>query len=138
MKKIFAILLSLPLIASCAAAGSAAVGTGDLAANAYVLTHVNGEAFAHRERMPEIEFDATMRVAGQVCNRFMGQGTLKDGVLTVPQMASTMMLCADGKLNEMEREFSDMLRQGAEVTLSGDTLTLRKGETEYVYTKKSR
>jgi Heat shock protein len=135
MKKIIALLLSFPLVASCAAA-TPSVTIADLTAGTYVLQSVNGEAFSGRERTPEIQFDENMRVAGQVCNRFMGQATLKDGVLTAPQLASTMMLCVDPRLNEMERTFAAMLREGAQLELNGDNLTLRGEQNEFIYTRK--
>ncbi len=132
MKKIFPIFASLLLLLSCAAQ-SGAVNAKELADKTYVLQSINGVGFASRERTPEIQFDETMRVAGQVCNRFMGQGQLKDDVLIVPEMATTMMLCADPQLNDMEREFASFLRQGMKVSLQGDTLSLSNGEITYIY-----
>ena len=130
MKKLFAILVSAPLLLSCAGG----ISVKDLVSEKkYVLQSVNGVAFASRERTPEIQFDGSMRVSGQVCNRFMGQGQLKGDVLTVPQMASTMMLCADPELNAMEQEFTSLLRQGAKVALRGDTLSLSSGTITYTY-----
>ena len=114
------------------------VTADDLASQRYVLESVDGVAFANKERTPEISFDATMRVAGQVCNRFMGQGTLRDGVLTVPQMASTMMLCADPKLNAMEQEFAKLLRDGARLQLDGDNLSLSNDLTTYTFLRDAR
>ena len=132
MRKWISFFMALPLLAACAAGGNS-VSAGDIASNRYVLQSVDGAAFSNKERTPEIAFSATMRVTGQVCNRFMGQGTLKDGVLTVPQMASTMMLCADQQLNAMEAELAAMLRQGARISLEGDTLTLQNDARRYVY-----
>ena len=135
MKKIIALLLSFPLVASCAAATSS-LNMADLTAGTYILRSVNGEAFSGGERTPEIQFDENMRIAGQVCNRFMGQATLKDGMLTAPQLASTMMLCVDPRLNEMEGNFAAMLREGAQLELNDGNLTLRGGQNEFVYTRK--
>ena len=135
MKRLIIMLcMALPLAVSCASAKPAAVA--DLAARKYVLQSVNGVAFSARERTPEIEFDENLRVAGQVCNRFMGQGTLRDGVLTVPEMASTMMLCADAQLNDMEGNLFEMLRQGADLSLRGNSLILRGGESAYEFARK--
>lgn len=137
MKKILAMLLWVPLAVSCAAASSS-VTPADLAGGVYILQSVNGAIFTSVERTPEIAFDETMRVAGQVCNRFMGQGTLKNDVLTVPHMATTMMLCTDERLNAMERDLADLLRGGATVTLDAATLTLRGDGGVYVYERSIR
>lgn len=137
MKRLILTFCTIPMLWGCAA-GSKAVTADDIASNRYVLQSVDGVRFGSLERTPEISFDDTMRVAGQVCNRFMGQGTLKDSVLTVPAMASTKMLCPDPQLNEMERDFSEMLRQGARMQLDGDTLSLSNGLTSYTFLRDSR
>ena len=132
MKNIFAICTMLSLLLSCAVQ-SGGVSAKDIAAKTYVLQSVNGVEFAGKERTPEIQFNETLWVTGQVCNRFMGQGTLQGDVLTVPEMASTMMFCADPQLNDMEREFASLLRQGAKVSLRGNALSLSNGTTTYRY-----
>lgn len=124
-------------MAGCAAEPKA-VTAGDIASKRYVLQSVDGVLFDSQERTPEISFDDTMHVSGQVCNRFMGQGVLQDGVLTVPKMASTRMLCPVPQLNEMEQDFSEMLRQGARMQLEGDTLSLSNGVRRYTFLRDSR
>ena len=137
MRSIVAMLLSLPFLCACAgSAGSAAVSLRDLAAKRFVLTRVNDQSFVSKERTPEIEFHDGMRVTGGVCNRFMGNGKLENGVLTVSELASTLMLCADQRLNSMERELTAMLREGATVTLDGDNLTLSRGDVTYAYIRR--
>jgi Heat shock protein len=135
MKKLYVALLALPLLAACGTVNSGAAAgpaEADLVARRYVLQKVNGTAFT-AERTPEIEFGEGMSVSGQVCNRFRGNGRLEKGVLTVPTMASTMMLCADPRLNQLERDFAAMLRDGAALSLDGRTLTLSRGDTALEY-----
>lgn len=135
MKKLYMALLALPLLAACGTVNSGSASgpaEADLVARRYVLQKVNGMAFT-AERTPEIEFGEGMRVSGQVCNRFRGNGRLEKGVLTVPTMASTMMLCVDPKLNQLEKDFAAMLRDGADVNLAGRTLTLSRGNTSLEY-----
>ena len=131
MKKLLILLLALPLLAACGApknaANRAAPAESGLLDGLYLLQSVNGGAVAW-ERLPEIKFSEGMQVSGQVCNRFIGLGTYENGVLTVPNMAMTMMLCVDDKLNQLERDFAVMMRDGARVDLEKDTLTL-SGET---------
>jgi heat shock protein HslJ len=137
MKK-FALLffvLSLPLLASCgfrSGLASAFPAESDLLAQRYVLQSVNGKAVAW-ERMPEIEFGEGMQVSGQVCNRFFGPGTYEKGVLTVSNMAMTMMFCLDSELNQLESDFVVMLREGVRVGLEKDTLTLSGEKMSLVY-----
>ena len=137
MKKLlYTTLLALPLLAACNSGESTSSGEpveADLVARRYVLQKVNGEAFSS-ERTPEIVFGEGMRISGQVCNRFNGNGSLEKGVLTVPTMASTMMLCADQKLNQLEKDFAAMLRDGADLRLAERTLTISRGETALEYT----
>ena len=128
MRKVLLILFALPLLAACnsgAASGDSqsVPSEADLLNRRYVLSSVDGKEFAGTERIPEIEFGKDMRITGQVCNRFTGNGQLKDGVVTVPLMAMTMMACAD-PMNTMEKDFAAMLKSGAKISLNGKTLTL--------------
>ena len=123
------------LLAACGAKNAApdqasGVNKQDLLHHAFVLAGINGKPFVKKERLPTLEFTEGFRVSGAMCNRFTGQGELENGVLTVRQMASTRMLCADQELNRLESDFSNMLMDGATVTLSGKTLTL--GREGYV------
>lgn len=138
MKKLYLILIALPLLAACAAGpagpkASGPVSEADLLQKNFTLVSVNGESFAGKERVPSIHFGEGLRVTGQVCNRFMGNATLKDGVITVPQMASTMMLCADPKLNALEQKFAQIMREGASISLDGDKLGISRGDTRLEY-----
>lgn len=125
MKKLYLILFVLPLLAACGPAQTgpkADVGEADLVGKHFVLVSVNGEAFS-AERTPNLRFGENMRIFGQACNVFNGATQLKNGVLTVPLMASTMMTC-DEKLNTLERDLFTMLRNGAALTLEDGQLFL--------------
>lgn len=102
----------------------------------FVLTSVNGKTFKGKDQIPSIEFNEGFRVTGAVCNRFMGQGTLESGVLRIEKMASTMMMCPDQKLNELESTFAAMMETGAAISLEGTLLTLKEGNRTFVYTLK--
>ena len=105
----------------------------DLLHHNYVLQSLDGKDFVSEFKTPNLSFNEGFRVSGQVCNSFFGQAELADGVLWVENMASTMMLCPDPKLNELEGLFGQMLRAGARVELDGDKLILRQGGHELVY-----
>lgn len=141
MKKIYLVLLALPLLAACAGGGSgtgtsAALTEAELMGQHYVLESVNGESFNSTFRTPELQFDGKMRISGRVCNSFSGPASLKDGVITAPQLASTLMLCPDAKLNKLEQDFYGLLRQGAGASLENGKLTLR-GEGTVLQFKKA-
>jgi len=131
---ILALLLALPLFAACGAPKRAADGAAPALTGLFVLQSVNGQAVAW-ERQPEIEFGEGLQLSGQVCNRFFGPAAYKNGVLTAPQMAMTMMLCIDDRLNQLERDFAGLLRDGARLSLEKDTLTLSGERITLVYTR---
>lgn len=140
MKKIYLVLLALPLLTACAGGtggtGTAALAEAELVGKHFVLETVNGQSFKSNFRTPELNFDEKMRISGRMCNSFSGPASLKDGVITAPQLASTMMLCPDDKLNKLEHAFYTLLRQGAKASLADGKLTLR-GEGTLLQFKKA-
>jgi heat shock protein HslJ len=103
-------------------------------ARSFQLSSVDGQAITAPQGMkPGINFSKEMRVTGVMCNRFFGQGTLEKGVLSVPQMASTRMMCSDKKLNQWEMTLSQMLTTGAKLKLEQNTLTLEGSGHTLVY-----
>lgn len=140
MNKLLTTLFLLPLLAACAASGAGKGGLvvteKDLLHHRFVLQSMNGKDMPFAERTPELEFNEGMRISGSACNRFNGPGSLKDSVLTVPNMASTMMMCHEPERNELERQLYTMLREGARLELSDHNrkLTLSGKDTTLVYT----
>ncbi|MCC8166332.1 MAG: META domain-containing protein [Planctomycetes bacterium] len=118
-----------------ASAGTGTVGADDLMGRTFILARVDGQPFrSGMGRQPSISFASDMRVSGSACNQYSGPGELEDGVLTVANAASTMMLCVDQALSAFERDFHQMLRDGATVSLDGETLTLSRGSRTFEYT----
>lgn len=68
-----------------------------------------------------------------MCNQFHGQGKLSDGELKVKDMAMTRMMCADPQLNALDGIVSEMFKQGAQVDLTADQLTLATAEQTLTY-----
>lgn len=132
-RKISLLVIGLALFASVSCAGGNKMKEADLMHRRFVLESVDGVAFASKFRTPDIEFGENFRVTGQVCNRYMGQGKLANDVLTVEKMASTLMMCPDEALNKLERDFSELLRNGVKTEFTGDTLTLSGGGRTLVY-----
>lgn len=110
-----------PAPAPVPAPASAQTSWKDLEDKRFVLDKVDGEEFRIRMgRQPFIRFGGDGRVSGSACNNFSGPGELTDGVLTVANAASTMMMCVDQNLVEFERYFHKMLRSGVKAELSAD------------------
>ena len=123
----------LPIFVMAACANAKALPVADLEHRRFVLASVDGVPFS-ASKTPDIAFTEDFRVSGQMCNRFMGQGLLDNGILKVSQMASTKMFCADAALNSVEDMFSSMLMAGSEAEFSGNILTLRQGGHVLVFT----
>ena len=108
----------------------------DLLNRRFTLAEVNGKAFDIKEpaQRPDIEFNEGLQITGRVCNRFRGPAELNDGKLRAENLVSTMMLCVNPELNELERQFFAMLRDGADISLDGnDRLTLKQDGYTLVY-----
>ncbi|WLS80571.1 META domain-containing protein [Erwinia pyri] len=130
MKNRTLILMGAMLLAGCA---TSQPNEKELA-RSFQLSSVDGQAITAPQGMkPGINFSKEMHVTGVMCNRFFGQGTLEKGVLSVPQMASTRMMCSDQKLNQWEMTLSQMLNAGAKLKLEQNTLTLQGAGHTLVY-----
>lgn len=126
-------LVAAMLLGGCASSPQPA--PGDVLANrSFVLTSVDGKPVTAPQGIkPGINFGEDMRVTGVMCNRFFGQGKLEKGVLSVPHMASTRMLCSAPELNQWESLIGNMLAAGARVKLAENTLTLEGAGHSLVY-----
>ena len=91
----------------------------------------NGEATGG---LLNLEFGENLHVSGAMCNRFFGQGQLRDGVLTVKPLATTRRLCPDEQRNRWDQVIAAVLENGAEVTLSAQQLTLNGSGHTLIYT----
>ncbi|MDL2307169.1 META domain-containing protein [Desulfovibrio sp. OttesenSCG-928-C06] len=136
--RLFLLLAGLLIIGSFGFMGCAKVDTGktvgseQLIGKDFHLAAIDGQPFEWETPLV-MHFDENMRISGNFCNRYVGQATLEDGVLTVKQMASTKMLCIKSQLNEIEQLVPGMLMNGAALSLDGGKLSIRQGEHEVVY-----
>lgn len=128
MKKTMLLLLGAMALNGCSHAShmtGSQPDAGQLANRMFILRAVDGQTVTPREGMkPGISFGDSLKVTGVMCNRFFGQGKLEQGRLSVPQMASTRMMCSDPQLNQWEQTLSAVLLKGADVKLNEKTLTL--------------
>ena len=102
----------------------------------FQLDTANGKHFptAPGRPKPVLNFMPDMIVSGRICNSFNGKAQWSNNVMFVPETASTLMICSEPGLNELEAAFFDMLHTGTVVnldertgilTLSSDELTLK-------------
>ncbi|CAI0716357.1 heat shock protein HslJ [Serratia ficaria] len=136
MKKWALVALAAAVLAGCGMnRPQERIQASDLLHHNFVLSSVDGVAVAARSgNPPNLEFGEKMHVSGAMCSRFFGQGQLADGVLTVKNLATTRMTCADAQRNRWDRTIRALLQNGAKVTLSAQRLTLSDGDHTLVYT----
>ncbi|EEP91942.1 heat shock protein HslJ [Yersinia kristensenii] len=137
MKKIIPLVIAAAFLAGCGANQSynkatSMVSENDLLHHNFVLISVDGQSPV-KTPGPSIEFGENMHISGAMCNRFMGQGELKNGVLTVKGLASTRMLCSEKQLNQWDALISQVLNSGAKVTLNKGQLTLSNNDHTLLY-----
>lgn len=133
VKTLMALLPVALLLAGCAQNGKVSVTQEQLLHHRFVLESVNGKALASQDKPLELSFGEGMYVYGNMCNSFNGEGTLSQGTLTVKSLAMTRMMCRDTQLNQLDSTLSTMLRDGAQVDLTGNQLTLATAKDSLVY-----
>ena len=105
-------------------AGSEATTEKDLLHKRFELQSINGTAYDYKEVRPSLEFNEDFRLAGEVCNRFMGPGTLENGVLSAKHMAATKKFCFEEAVNKLEMDFFALLNNGVTLEFDGQRLVL--------------
>ncbi|MBK5073098.1 heat shock protein HslJ [Budviciaceae bacterium CWB-B4] len=136
MKIALPFIISAVLLSGCTLTDSNSVKESDLQHHNFILIGVDGKNMADttKEKRPlNIEFGENMHVSGTMCNRFMGQATLKNGVLTAKQLASTRMACIDEQISQLDQVIATTLSNGAKVTLDQGVLTLSSSQHTLTY-----
>ncbi|AOE99496.1 heat-inducible protein [Serratia marcescens] len=136
MRKVTTTALAALALAGCNMKPHATVTPGDLLHHNFVLQSVDGEAAKAPtgSGLLNLEFGEHLHVSGTMCNRFFGQGQLRDGVLTVKPLATTRKLCPDAQRNRWDHVIGAVLENGADVTLNAQRLTLSGSGHTLVYT----
>ncbi|MGF6562846.1 META domain-containing protein [Erwinia aphidicola] len=125
MKKVTLLLLGAVALSGCSHSNTSPTDASQLANRQFVLSAVDGQTVVPHEGIrPGIGFSEGLKVSGVMCNRFFGQGKVEQGRLSVPQLASTRMLCSNADLNKWEQTLTQMLMNGAEVKVDEQSLTL--------------
>jgi len=125
MKTLVAVTILSMALAGCVNPGKASVQEEQLQQHRFVLHSINGTAINPANTPPEIAFGEDMAVSGVMCNRFNGQGKLSDGELKVKTLAMTRKLCTEPQLNDLDHAIGTMLRNGTQVDLTEDVLTIQ-------------
>ncbi|CAH9054991.1 Heat shock protein HslJ [Pseudoalteromonas sp. CIP111854] len=113
------------LLLGCTSTGK--VSTKQLKHTQWQLSHIADKSVI--DSAVSIEFIEALQVAGNGgCNRFFGEGVLKDSLLRVNHIGMTRKLC-DGDINKHEQMLIDMLSVGVPVLMIENMLIL-KGQPE--------
>lgn len=105
----------------------------DLAHHNFIFKNFDGRELANtnpdgsRREPPHLSFSQWPQANGKICNSFRGQVELEGRTLTMKNAASTMMLCVDATINELESTFHQMMSAGVSVELKQRVLTLTGG-----------
>lgn len=139
MKNLFFLLMASALLSGCVYNSKMSTGSDQLQHHRFVLESVNGKAVAASDTPLELSFGEKqpmsnkIYISGVMCNRFSADATLKDGALTAPNLAMTRKLCNSDQLNQLDATLSSMLRQGAQVDLTEQQLTLATSTQSLTY-----
>ena len=128
-------VLALLSLAACQSDDSKPLEAKDLLHHNFVLVSIDDKPFSG-DKAPSIEFNENFHVSGAICNRYVGKGELQNNTLTVPNMASTKMICNDKVLDELEVSMGRMMVTGAKVTFKDNTLTLEDDKQKLTFVLK--
>lgn len=139
MKNVFFVLAAAALLSGCVYNSKMSTNADQLQHHRFVLESVNGKTVSSKAAPLELSFGEKqpilekIYVSGNMCNGFAGTATLHKGELKTSELAMTRKLCSDAQLNELDATFSNMLRQGAQVDLTEQQLTLATADQTLVY-----
>ncbi|CDL87358.1 META domain-containing protein [Xenorhabdus cabanillasii] len=140
MNRAIPLAVATLLLTACQSTGVSATGNitaKDLQHRNFALVSVNDEDVSNKEDTKlSITFGDKMFVSGTMCNNFMGEGKLKDNVLTISKLSSSQIFCVNEKLNKWDQVMVDILTQGARVSLKDKQLMLTNKRNKLVYTLK--
>ena len=134
MKKIIFLLFVAIAMVACANKVYT-LATNDLAGHKFILENFNGVQIRinpSSSLVGKIEFNEDMEISGSFCNNYIGQASLKDGKLYAV-VASTRKFCFDERLTQAEGAFFKALSEGANISRSGNVLTITQGGNVFAF-----
>lgn len=132
MPRLPSLLIPLLLLAGCS---STTFVRQDLQHHHWVLSKLDGKPVeAPRDNPPDFEIGEHFTVNGIAgCNRYFGQGHLKNDTLWVTSLGSTEMACQP-PLDAIEQAVLTTLTEGARLSGSSQTLILQGKQHRLEYT----
>ena len=108
------------------------IKAGDLLHHHFVLVKANGQDVSS-DKAAELEFGENMNITGKMCNRFVAKVTLENETIKGAGVGMTKMLCNDEQLDKLDGIITQMITEGAKVSLNKDQLTLKNESNELIY-----
>ena len=133
MKKtlLSAVLLSATLIMT-GCDQSNKVKAEDLMHHRFVLIKANGQDISP-DKHAELEFGENMNISGQMCNYFTTKVRLIDNTIISPIFNITHLVCEDNQLDKLDTIITQLIQNGASVSLNKEQLILKNKDNELIY-----
>lgn len=117
MLKMFGLLLLLSVTTIlCACSNDRTVTVEDLIHHRFIVTKINNTKI-YSAQSPYIEFGENMTITGTMCNDFNGQFILDNKQITGSIILKKTKTCSNEKLNELDPLLTQLLQNGATITL---------------------
>lgn len=139
MKKMLFLLAAAALLSGCVYNSKMSTGGEQLQHHRFVLESVNGKTINHSDTPLDVSFGEKqpllnhIYLSGEMCNRFSGTAKISNGELKASDLTMTRKICSDAQLNQLDATLSTMLRQGAQVDLTEQQLTLATADQTLIF-----
>ncbi|NLS11398.1 META domain-containing protein [Vibrio sp. SM6] len=137
VKSLLAVIAVPAILAGCTQTPtqSSEVTEADLLHHNWNLSQIDGAVLVPEtsDIAPRIEIGENLTVNGDAgCNNFFGQAELKNGQFRVENMGMTMKMCPPMAMG-VEDAITTTLTEWSEITIEGQTLTLKGAQHTLVY-----
>ncbi|MGU9869813.1 heat shock protein HslJ [Kluyvera ascorbata] len=139
MKKMLFLLAAAALLSGCVYNSKMSTGGEQLQHHRFVLESVNGKTINSSDTPLDVSFGEKqpllnhIYLSGEMCNRFSGTAKISNGELKASDLTMTRKICSDAQLNQLDATLSTMLRQGAQVDLTEQQLTLATADQTLIF-----
>ncbi|WP_333496431.1 heat shock protein HslJ [Kluyvera sp. CHPC 1.251] len=139
MKKMLFLLAAAALLSGCVYNSKMSTGGEQLQHHRFVLESVNGKTISSTDAPLDVSFGEKqpllnhIYLSGEMCNRFSGTAKISNGELKASDLTMTRKICSDAQLNQLDATLSTMLRQGAQVDLTEQQLTLATADQTLIF-----
>ncbi len=119
-------LLIISLIVVLAVACTPAPANQNLAGTHWKLTALNSQAPVTAGNQITLNFDPNNRISGNSgCNSYGGDYAVNGSALTIGEMLSTLMACADQSVNDQEAVYDQAMGSVASFEITNGQLNLK-------------